>query len=181
MDRFPYQYGISYGLQQDPKALFELYRSLGATHILWAPRSKGTDSLAGDILFFDFVVRRAPGLGSFGGMRLSQMPDFAPRDPFNGTVAVFSCEGSYPTGLYPVTALRVPVYGPRQREFPEAPARPMPADWAESLASVTEIVASEDRCFKGDEQLTHLGFDKAVTRSRPPATRGQLYSIWFKR
>jgi len=180
MDRFPFEYGISYGLQKTPRDVFDLYRSLGATHILWAPRSKGTDSLAGDIMFYDFALRRAQNLGAPGGMRLAQMPDAPPDGPFNDTVAVFSCSGSYPTGLYPVSSLRVPVYGPRQRDFPGEPARPMPEDWAESLASVAEIAVTEDKCFHNDGQLGRLGFNKVVTRSRPPSTRGQLYSLWFK-
>jgi hypothetical protein len=180
MDRFPFEYGISYGLQPTPRAVFDLYRSLGATHILWAPRSKGTDSLAGDIMFYDFALRRAHSLGTPGGMRLAQMPDKPPSEPFNDTVAVFSCSGSYPTGLYPVSALRVPVYGPRQRDFPGEPARPMPDDWTESLANVAEIAATEDRCFHEERELARLGFEKAVSRTRPPSTRGQLYSIWFK-
>ena len=99
---------------------------------------------------------------------------------FNDTVAVFSCSGSYPTGLYPVSSLRVPVYGPRQREFPSEPPRPMPDNWAESLASVAEIAVTEDRCFRQDDELGRLGFGKVVTRTRPPSTRGQLYSLWFK-
>jgi hypothetical protein len=180
MDRFPFEYGISYGLQKDPRAVFDLYQSLGATHILWAPKSKGTDSLAGDIMFYDFVVRRAPSLGTFGGMRLSKMPDRPPSAPFNDTVAVFSCPGSYPTGLYPVSSLRVPVYGPNQRDFPGAPAEPMPVDWSEMLPSVAEIAVTEDRCFHEDAQLSHLRFSKVVTRTRPPSTRGLLYSLWFK-
>ena len=180
MDRFPFEYGISYGLQASPRAVYDLYRSLGATHILWAPRSKGTDSLAGDIMFYDFALRRAQGLGSPGGMRLAQMPDKPPSEPFNDTVAVFSCAGSYPTGLYPVSSLRVPVYGPRQRDFPGEPATPMPEDWTETLASVAEIAVTEDRCFKNEEKLAALGFGKVVTRTRPPSTRGQLYSLWFK-
>jgi len=180
MDRFPFEYGISYGLQKDPRAVFELYRSLGATHILWAPHSKGTDSLAGDIMFYDFVVRRASDLGTFGGMRLSKMPDQPPTEPFNDTVAVFSCPGSYPTGLYPVSSLRVPVYGPSQRDFPGAAAAPLPEDWPEALPSVAQIAVSEDRCFRNDADLQRLGFSKVVTRSRPPSTRGQLYSLWFK-
>jgi hypothetical protein len=180
MDRFPFEYGISYGLSESPRALFDLYRSLGATHILWAPKSKGTDSLAGDIMFYDFALRRAQSLGSPGGMRLAQMPDKPPSEPFNDTVAVFSCSGSYPTGLYPVSSLRVPVYGPRQRDFPSEPSRPMPEDWSETLSSVAEIAVTEDRCFHNDGQLDRLGFSKIVSRTRPPSTRGQLYSLWFK-
>ena len=180
MDRFPFEYGISYGLQESPRAVFDLYRSLGATHILWAPKSKGTDSLAGDIMFFDFALRRAQSLGSPGGMRLAQMPEKPPSGPFNDTVAVFSCPDSYPTGLYPVSSLRVPVYGPRQRDFPGAPAREMPPEWGESLASVAEIAVTEDKCFHEDAELARLGFSKVVSRGRPPSTRGQLYSLWFK-
>jgi len=180
MDRFPFEYGISYGLQQNPRAVYDLYRSLGATHILWAPRSKGTDSLAGDIMFYYFALKRSHSLGTPGGMRLAKMPDTPPTEPFNDTVAVFSCSGSYPTGLYPVSSLRVPVYGPRQRDFPGDAPRPMPDDWAESLARVAEIAVTEDRCFHHDAELGHLGFEKVVSRSRPPSTRGQLYSIWFR-
>ncbi|MEO6603463.1 MAG: hypothetical protein ABIQ16_26505 [Polyangiaceae bacterium] len=180
MDRFPFEYGISYGLQETPRAVYDLYRNLGATHILWAPKSKGTDSLAGDIMFYDFVGRRAEYLGNFGGYRLAKMPSTPPRAPFNDTVAVFSCADSYPTGLYPVSSLRVPVYGPRQRDFPGAPSEPLPEDWTTTLTSFATIAASEDRCFKYGAQLGHLGFEKVVTRSRPPSTRGQLYSLWFK-
>ena len=180
MDRFPFEYGISYGLSASPRAVYDLYRSLGATHILWAPKSKGTDSLAGDIMFFDFALRRATSLGSPGGMRLAEMPEQPPSATFNDTVAVFSCAGSYPTGLYPVSALRVPVYGPRQRDFPGQPVSPMPPDWAESLAGVAEIAVTEDKCFHDDSQLAQLGFAKIVTRGRPPSTRGQLYTLWFK-
>jgi len=180
MDRFPFEYGISYGLQPSPRAVFDLYRSLGATHILWAPKSKGTDSLAGDIMFYDFALRRAESMGSPGGMRLAKMPEKPPEGPFNDTVAVFSCSGSYPTGLYPVSSLRVPVYGPRQRDFPGEPAQPMPEDWTESLARVAEIAVTEDKCFRNDAELGQLGFRKVVSRTRPPSTRGQLYSLWFK-
>jgi hypothetical protein len=108
------------------------------------------------------------------------MPSTPPSTAFNDTVAVFSCAGSYPTGLYPVSSLRVPVYGPRQRDFPGAPQQPLPEDWTTTLPRLATIAAIEDRCFKYDAELGHLGFEKAVTRSRPPSTRGQLYSIWFK-
>jgi hypothetical protein len=178
VDRFPFEYGISYGLQATPSDVFALYRSLGATHILWAPKSKGTDSLAGDIMFFDFVLRRAPSVGSFGGMRLSQMPNMAPAEPFNDAVAVFACPGSYPPGLYRVSDLRVPVYGPRNSDFPAAAPRPLPPNWDASLAS---IAVTETRCFHGAAKLTQLGFSEAVARGRPGGTRGQLYSIWFSK
>jgi hypothetical protein len=56
----------------------------------------------------------------------------------------------------------------------------MPDDWAESLASVAEIAVTEDRCIHHDDELGRLGFGKVVTRTRPPSTRGQLYSLWFK-
>ena len=180
VDRFPFEYGISYGLQATPNDVYQLYRSLGATHILWAPKSKGTDSLAGDIMFFDFVMHRVSDAGAFGGMRLSKMPDTAPSEPFNDTVAVFACAGSYPSGLYRISDLRVPVYGPRSSDFPAAPPRPVPEDWSTTLAGLTNIVATETRCFHGSGKLTPLGFSEAVARSRPSGTHGQLYSIWFQ-
>jgi len=180
MDRFPFEYGISYGLQATPRDVYELYRSLGATHVLWSSRSKGTDSLAGDIMFFDFVLHHTKDLGTPGGMHLAQLPDAPPSEPFNDTVAVFSCAGSYPTGLYRVRDLRVPVYGPESSHFPEQPPQPLPENWDSSLASVANIAVTESRCFKADGKLSRLGFHEAVSRNRPGGTRGQLYSIWFK-
>jgi hypothetical protein len=56
----------------------------------------------------------------------------------------------------------------------------MPEDWSETLSSVAEIAVTEDRCFHNDGQLDRLGFSKIVSRTRPPSTRGQLYSLWFK-
>ena len=94
---------------------------------------------------------------------------------------MFSCRGSYPTGLYPISALRVPVYGPKQTDFPSAAPQEMPEEWVHSLADEVDIVASEDRCFHQDTELERLRFDKVVTRGRPGGNRGQLYSIWFKR
>lgn len=180
MDRFPFEYGISYGLQATPRDVYELYRSLGATHVLWTGKSKGTDSLAGDIMFFDFVQHHTKDLGSPGGMHLGQMPDGPPSEPFNDTVAVFSCPGSYPNGLYRVQDLRVPVYGPESRHFPAEPPRALPANWDSTLGSLASIAATEDRCSKVDSKLSTLGFRQAVTRSRPGGTHGQLYTIWFK-
>ena len=56
----------------------------------------------------------------------------------------------------------------------------MPEDWTESLARVAEIAVTEDKCFHDEAELGRLGFGKIVTRNRPPSTRGQLYSLWFK-
>jgi hypothetical protein len=180
VDRFPFEYGISYGLQATPRDVYDLYRSLGATHVLWASKSKGTDSLAGDIMFFDFVRRRATDLGTFGSMHLSKLPDVAPTGPFNDTVAVFSCAGSYASGLYRVADLRVPVYGPQSSDFPAAAPRPLPRDWNRTLASVAEIAVAEIRCFHDGPKLAQLGFEEAAVRTHPGAQRGQPYSIWLK-
>jgi len=56
----------------------------------------------------------------------------------------------------------------------------MPEDWPETLAGIAEIAVTEDRCFRHEDKLGQLGFGKVVTRTRPPSTRGQLYSLWFK-
>jgi hypothetical protein len=180
-DAFPYQYGISYGSQRSAADVYELFRQLGVTHVFWQPgRSRGVDSLAGDMLFFDFALRRTRGAVRAGNGQLASMPPSPPTEPFKDWVAVFSCGAAYPSGLYRLPDLRIPVHGPKSRSFPRVPRAPLPADWPEHAAAASDFVAAGHACFKDAKLLQQQGFQFAAERARPGATRGQLFDIWIK-
>src|SRR5258706_16320081 len=49
------QGGISYGLLDSPARVYELLRSYRVTHLLWdTGKSKGADSIAGELVFHHF-------------------------------------------------------------------------------------------------------------------------------
>jgi hypothetical protein len=106
-----------------------------------------------------------------------------PSGGFDDRVAVFGCGRgrSYPTGLYPMSALRVPVHGPKSKSFPKVPVEPLPEDWRADLASNAEFVATEKACFHDDNALQELGYEIVAKRKRPGGTTGQLFDLWLTR
>ncbi|MBI4705339.1 MAG: hypothetical protein HY744_29895 [Deltaproteobacteria bacterium] len=115
-----WQYGINYGRLAGPRAVCELLRGMGVTHLVWAERtSKGWDSLAGDIMFFEFATRYGERRRRAGSLELADMPAKPPPEHFADTVAVLGCKQGYRTGLYRVGQLAVPVFGPRRARFPK--------------------------------------------------------------
>jgi hypothetical protein len=115
-----WQYGISYGRLESPRQVWSLLRSLGVTHIVWQDRtSKGYDSVAGDLVFFDFVFRYAVDRKKVGQHWVARMPDEPPPEAPFGEVAFFGCDDFYATGLYRLSEMTVPVFGPKRRDFPQ--------------------------------------------------------------
>jgi len=119
-----WQYGMSYGRLESPRAVWDLLRELGVTHILWRDRvSKALDSLAGDLVFFDFAFRHTVDRKKVGQHWVARMPDEPPPDVPYGKVAFFGCDDLYASGLYPLSEMTVPTFGPDRLDFPEPIAR----------------------------------------------------------
>ncbi len=120
-DHTKWQYGISYGLLESPHAVYIKLRAMGATHLVWRPASTAYDTIAGDLMFHDFAHRFSIDRRTIGDSTLAAMPAQPPtettRQFFDG-VAVLGCEKEYKTGLYRVADFRVPMWGPRVKEFP---------------------------------------------------------------
>jgi hypothetical protein len=115
-----WQYGMSYGRLESPRAAWDLLRDLGVTHFVWQDRvSKGLDSLAGDLVFFDFAFRHAIDRKKVGGHWVARMPDEPPPDVPYAQVAFFGCDDLYASGLYPLSEMTVPVFGPDSLDFPK--------------------------------------------------------------
>ncbi|MGK4001219.1 hypothetical protein WMF31_01240 [Sorangium sp. So ce1036] len=115
-----WQYGISYGRLRTPREVWDLLKGMGVTHVAWDTQvSKGWDTVAGDLMFFDFALKRTVKHSKHRGMTLAEMgPAPDPDTPFPTTVAYLGCGNAYKSGLYELSDLTVPVFGPNNRAFP---------------------------------------------------------------
>jgi hypothetical protein len=105
-------YGINYGELGSPAAVHALFRSYGVTHVVWEPRAVyGDESVAGDLVFHTYAASWTT-VGRSGSRHIASLPS-QPPEPREATAFVFSCDGSYPSGLYPLSALRLSTYSLR--------------------------------------------------------------------
>ena len=160
-----WQYGISYGRLSSPREAFQLYRDLGVTHLVWRDlTSKGWDSLAGDLVFFDFAIRRSHDRRKVSGHWVARMPDQPPTDAPYGKVAFFGCDNMYKSGLYDLGQLTTPVFGPERERFP----KPLVAAEMTDLGSLLEqadYAVIDPKC--GSEAQSKIkagGFDLGAKR-----------------
>jgi len=178
LDNPGWQYAIEYGSLESPAALTKLLKSLGITHVYWRPdKTKGKDSLAGDIRFADFVRRRAQKSTNVAGGVLVEVRD-PPAGPFDDTVAVLSCGEDYQPGQYLVKDLATPPFGPRLSKLP-APRRAasLPDD-AEQLIADSEYVAVVPSCFDGP--VPGLREGHTLLTKRAGSSRMAAYEIWAR-
>jgi hypothetical protein len=179
-----WQFGISYGRLATPGAVFDRYRELGVTHVHWDDEvSKGWDSVAGDLVFFEFATRHTEGLKTIGRTRLATIPSARPEPKDrNDKVALLGCdEGNYATGLYELAQLRVPVFGPDRRKFP-APAQPLEAGAA--LLDAAGFAVTDPTCPTAKSLASELRarFDRVAKRKRILAPKGKReLELWVKK
>jgi hypothetical protein len=171
----PWEQGaISYGRLANRRALYDLYTSLGVTHILFAnTKSTGNDSIAGDLRFFQFVLEVGVDRVHHGGFTLVKMPPKPPAATADQDVAALTCGRSPRSGLYRLEDLRVPVWVSKSAGYP-APRTPGPPNGK----SATELLAHagfavvETPCQSMPAELRGA-FTKATTR-------GTQMELWIR-
>lgn len=113
-----WQFGLSYGRLHTPRAVWDAYREIGVTHVVWADNvSKGWDSVGGDLVFFDFAMRHTTGRKKVGSTWVASMPTEPPPAEPAGPVAIFGCGDYWTNGLYRLADLTTPVFGPKRDDF----------------------------------------------------------------
>jgi len=163
-----WQYGMNYGRLKSPKEVDDLLRRMGATHVVWVPnQSKGWDSLAGDIMFFHYATTYVEKPRRVGRHRLGAMPKTPPPDEMDDTVAIIGCKKRYPTGLYRVSQLTVPVFGPARHTYPE-PILSAPDNAAghKKLVTHAAFVGVDTNCKGRLPAEAAAKFTKIATRRR---------------
>lgn len=112
-DAVLWQYGLNYSLAKHPDEIHRWLTDLGVTHIvLSANKSSGNDRLASDLMFFDFVYRRARFTKDVDGIYLFENPPEPKALPFHDQVVVVHCASSNEMALHPLDHLKQPAVGP---------------------------------------------------------------------
>jgi hypothetical protein len=178
-----WQFGISYGRQKSAREVYDLLSSLKVTHLLWDSQvSKGWDSLAGDIMFFDFALRYGEEPKKFGGSVLARMPKEPPPAELDDRAVFLGCNDQYKSGLYRLKDLTVPVFGPKRTKFP-APERPGPpaGESADALVADAAFVVIDPRCQKTTPDKVRTGFTLAARRKVVNGPKGaKTHEIWIR-
>jgi hypothetical protein len=172
-----WQFGISYGRLVTPRAVYDRYRELGVTHLVWVDGvAEGWDSLAGDLVFFDFALRRTVEPRRVGSHTIARMPDQPPPNEA-GMVAVFGTKGYYKDGLYRIEDLRTPVFGPDRTKF-APPVEALEEDGEDELLAKADFVVLDSSYGRGLESRVTQEFRLAAKRKLVNLARGRGRSTW---
>jgi hypothetical protein len=126
-----------------PLEVWRLLRAHGVTHVAWAARlDHAHDTVAGGLVFFDFVTHHTDPLGEHGGFALARVRDEPPPHEPPGEVAYFPCDPTPPfePGLYPLAAL---ARGPGDRR---AVGRPVAGVGFEEALARARFLVLDARC-----------------------------------
>jgi hypothetical protein len=177
LDNPGWQYAIEYGETKSPEDVHALFERLGVTHVFArTEKSRGTDSIAGDIRFYDYVRRRAAERVSVAGGLLVPVTK-APAGPFDDSVAVLACGKDYEPGLYQVSDLATQPYGPRARKLP-GPREEASLDQADELIRAAEFVVYDPTCFETQPEALRGGYSLLIRRNGSKAFRA--YELWAR-
>jgi hypothetical protein len=133
---------IDYRPMQTPRDVYELYRKLGITHILYLPNEREAPSKQEDALFNTFVRRYGVGAKHFAPYELVEMPKTPPPEEAPWKALSVSVAG-YRDGVYPIEAMGTFDALPDVVRTYAAPSREV------SHADIDEAIREVDVVFAG--------------------------------
>lgn len=177
-----WQYGISYGRLTSPREVWQLYRDLGVTHLVWRDRTAGGwDSVAGDLVFFDFALRQARQKKKVSGHWVVTMSEQPPADEPYGKVAFFGCDDMYASGLYDLSQMTTPVFGPERKRFPE-PLVTSELTNIDAVLAQADYAVIDPKCARAARsKILASGFEHGAERRRVNPKSNVKWSLYFRR
>ncbi len=125
---------ISYSKIRSARELFEMYRRLGLTHILYVPGERPAASIQEEVVFQSLVAQLPAPVSTAGGFRLHRLPSQAPPAERPYRVLTLGLYG-YGSGVFPVESLATNEYiNPAKRHYAR-PAQDAPSN-AEALEAL---------------------------------------------
>lgn len=168
------QGGIDYGALNSPAEVYDLLARMNATHVLWTG-SQLSDSIAGDLVFYDFVIRHTIERKNISPYFVGKLPAVAPpSEPFGDIVVFLGCSEHYTPGLYHRRDLTVFPFDPRpDSEYPRPFEPATPETKREGLLSRADFVVLNPACAPRLEVYLASDFVGLTTR-------GNL-QLWVRR
>jgi len=181
LDNYLWQFGIEYGRAGSPEGVRRLLADIGVTHAYFSPdkKSDGVNSIAADILFWDFAAHHLLERKGISGGVLGRLPDKPITARFWDTAVILGCDKySPPAGLYRVKDLHVLPFGPDVAQFP-APERPAATKQeAEAMINAAEFVVLPTGCYPKDKPAElSRGFEQIVDRRKAGVWREMLIYV----
>ena len=174
LDKHQWQLGIDYARAGSPEAIRKLLLELGVTHAWYIPgRSDTIDTLAGDILFHEFVSQHGQEPARVGGGTLVVVPKNPLTKPFRDRVVALTCGRAPHPGLYRLSALAVPPYGPEKERYGRAERSGSDVESALEWLSDADFAVFDERCAKRPPPPVTAAFDEFFSRKG--------LSIWRRR
>lgn len=178
LDNPGWQYALEYGAAKDPAGIYRMLKDVNVTH-LWAKtdRTRGTDSVAGELLFYDFLRRHAPEQRTVAGGILAKLGDEPPEGPFESRVLVISCGRDYRSGWYELSDLATPPFGPRAKRLPRPQEELDDAELGDAVSSA-EYVVIEPAC--GSEHMPALRRGHSLLIKHKRSKLIAEYELWVR-
>jgi len=170
-----FQSGLHYGGLAGPKALYDLLREMGVTHVAWRrAHSRGSYSFVGDALFFDFLLRHTTQQQTAGSWQVAALAEGVDEDNPNDKVLFLGCQRrGFVQGVYPRLALNVRP-GERALAKPEPPIRD--PDAVDGALEGVRYVLFHPKCFARLPASVSADFVHAATRDSRDGTQ-----IWVRK
>jgi hypothetical protein len=174
LDKHQWQLGLDYAHAGSPEGVRKLLVEVGATHVWYVPgRSDTIDSLAGDIVFHEFVSHHAGEIQRVGGGNLITVPTKPHARAFRDKVVVLSCGRAPFPGLYALSALAVPPYGPEKDRFGRAERTGSDLESALVWLPEVDFAVFDTGCSKRPPEALARDFEQLFER--------KVHSIWRRK
>ena len=177
LDWAPMQALISYAHMRTPRELFDRFRSLGVTHLLYeAHMNWAASSKQEEVVWNGLLVGYAEPMGQFGPYRLARMPRQAPPAEAAYRVASFGLFG-YADGIYPIDTMDTMEYlDPASLHF-RKPEIAMPTDAAERAT----LIAGTDAVFVEPSSKLDTTTLSVLNRQFKAVLRYKRYTLWLRK
>jgi hypothetical protein len=161
LDGLGYQALITYDRVHTPHELYQYFRKLGLTHLLFDPAGFRAPTKQQEVLW-NALIRSANVLGQFGNYRLLAMPKEAPATEPKWQVALLGMR-NYADGIYPIEKLNTDEQLPAALQKYAKPAEKLlaePKQRKKQLENVQAILVGRSARTDDLGDLLHKRFER---------------------
>jgi hypothetical protein len=139
LDGLGYQGLITYDRFRSPAEVFQFYRKLGLTHLIFDPHGFRAPTKQQEVLW-NALIRGAKSLGQFANYKVLELPIQGPKPEPPWRVAVFGFH-RYRDGIYPIERLNTNEQLPQKLQHYAAPSERFAADSKERRKQLENVQA----------------------------------------